>query len=337
MCPLVTVVIPVYNVEKYLDRCIQSVVNQSYQNLEIILVDDGSPDRCPAMCDAWATRDARIKVVHKQNAGLGMARNTGLEHSTGEYICFFDSDDYVDPDTVKKCVTVLLRDCSDAVVFGCTNDFGDRIVRKKLCNTKLIFEEQHIQDELIPSLLTYSMGFGVSCCMKMFRTKAILDNHLRFKSEREIISEDAIFILELFPKLKSVSILAENLYFYFKNESSLTNQYRTDRQSKNDVWLQKALETAHNSKLSSDVLKCIQARYQMYTIAAVKQLCKSDFSRTEKSKLLKEFFHNPILRSTLHFDVFPHHKRMTACFFAMLKFRCYLICRILLYLKVKKS
>ena len=97
---LVTVVIPVYNVEAYLDRCVQSVVNQTYKNLEIILIDDGSPDNCPAMCDAWAQKDKRIKVVHKENAGLGYARNTGIEHATGEYICFFDSDDYVAPTLV---------------------------------------------------------------------------------------------------------------------------------------------------------------------------------------------------------------------------------------------
>ena len=95
-----SIVVPIYNVEKYLDRCIKSIVSQTYGNLEILLVDDGSPDDCPRVCDEWAEKDSRIKVVHKLNAGLGYARNTGIENATGKYICFFDSDDYIEPDTI---------------------------------------------------------------------------------------------------------------------------------------------------------------------------------------------------------------------------------------------
>ena len=99
---LISVVIPVYNVEKYLKRCVESVVNQTYKNLEIILVDDGSPDECPQICDKLSKEDERIKVIHKSNQGLGMARNTGIENATGKYICFFDSDDYVELTTIEK-------------------------------------------------------------------------------------------------------------------------------------------------------------------------------------------------------------------------------------------
>lgn len=99
---VVSVVLPIYNVEKYLNRCVKSVVNQSYKSLEIILVDDGSPDNCPTLCEDWAKKDSRIKVVHKENAGLGYARNTGIENATGEYICFFDSDDYIALDAIEK-------------------------------------------------------------------------------------------------------------------------------------------------------------------------------------------------------------------------------------------
>ena len=99
---LVSIVIPIYKSEKYLDECIRSIVEQSYRNLEIWLVDDGSPDACPRICDEWAQKDSRIHVIHKKNAGSGMARNTGMENATGEYICFFDSDDYLLPDAKEK-------------------------------------------------------------------------------------------------------------------------------------------------------------------------------------------------------------------------------------------
>ena len=101
---LVSVIVPVYKVEKYLDKCIESIVGQTYKNLEIILVDDGSPDNCPAMCDSWAQKDSRIKVIHKPNGGVSSARNTALDAASGEYICFVDSDDVLELDTVKYMV-----------------------------------------------------------------------------------------------------------------------------------------------------------------------------------------------------------------------------------------
>lgn len=103
MNPLISVIVPIYNVEKYLARCVDSIVNQTYKNLEIILVDDGSPDLCPQMCDDYAEKDSRIKVVHKKNGGLSDARNAGMAVSTGEYISFIDSDDYVSDDFLNVC------------------------------------------------------------------------------------------------------------------------------------------------------------------------------------------------------------------------------------------
>ena len=100
--PLISVIIPVYKVEKYLNKCVDSVLNQTYKNLEIILVDDGSPDKCPEICDEYAKKDDRIKIIHKQNGGLSDARNVGIEKSTGEYITFIDSDDYVDSNYIEQ-------------------------------------------------------------------------------------------------------------------------------------------------------------------------------------------------------------------------------------------
>ena len=101
---LVSIIIPVYNVEKYLDRCIQSVFQQSYKKLEIILIDDGSPDSCPRLCDIYGKNDKRVKVLHKKNEGLGLARNSGLALATGKYVLFIDSDDYLSEKMVEKLV-----------------------------------------------------------------------------------------------------------------------------------------------------------------------------------------------------------------------------------------
>ena len=115
--PLVSIIIPVYKVEKFLDECVKSVVAQTYRNLEILLVDDGSPDDCPAMCDAWATRDPRVRVIHKPNGGLSDARNAGIAQATGSYIYFADSDDTVAPTLVEDCLNAMREYDADLVMF----------------------------------------------------------------------------------------------------------------------------------------------------------------------------------------------------------------------------
>ena len=152
---VVSVVLPIYNVEKYLNRCIKSVINQSYKNLEIILVDDGSPDNCPTLCDEWAKKDNRIKVIHKKNAGLGYARNTGIENATGEYICFFDSDDYIALDTIEKAYSLAVQEKSDMVVFGFCNVKANGETGKAVIphTEKTAFSGQEVQDIFLVDLI----------------------------------------------------------------------------------------------------------------------------------------------------------------------------------------
>ena len=124
MNPLISIVVPIYKVEKYLERCVESLLTQTYQNLEIILVDDGSPDRCPAICDAYAKKDVRIRVIHQKNAGLSGARNAGINIAKGEYLAFVDSDDYIAPDFIQSLYTLLketgcaIAQCKFAYVQG---------------------------------------------------------------------------------------------------------------------------------------------------------------------------------------------------------------------------
>ena len=113
MDKLISVIVPVYNVEKFLDKCISSIVNQTYKNLEIILIDDGSTDESVQICDKWQEKDNRVRLTHKENTGVSDTRNIGLEKTTGEYICFVDSDDYIEPDYIENLYKSLTENNAD--------------------------------------------------------------------------------------------------------------------------------------------------------------------------------------------------------------------------------
>ena len=333
---LVSVVIPIYNVEKYLNRCVDSIVNQTYRNLEIILVDDGSPDRCPELCDAWARKDRRIRVIHKENAGLGMARNSGLELASGKYICFFDSDDYVDITIIEKCVKNAEEYCSDAVIFGCWSvDEDGKTTRKMIDHSRYLYRGDEIRELLLPGMFTYQFGFGISAWGKLYRRELFSEFGLVFRSEREIISEDAYFALEFYGKASVVTIVPENLYFYLNRSSSLSRVFRPDRQKKNDVFLNNSLEFIADTGLPDMVARHLTARYHFYTIAAMKQLMMSDLTEEQKRKALEEIFRSPTLRATLSADVLALEKPAMRLFFCSLKLRQHWLCRMMLKYKIK--
>ena len=278
--PLVSVVVPIYNVEAYLDRCVESIVNQTYENLEIILVDDGSPDGCPAMCDAWKLRDDRIQVIHKSNAGLGMARNSGIDAATGKYIFFIDSDDYIESCLVSRCVDSAERYKSDAVVFGRRDVHEDGTQKNvPMISPKDTYENEEIINDLLPAMFTYDYGFGVSAWGKMYRLGAFRENCIYFVSEREIIYEDAYFALEFYSVVSCVSVVNENLYFYCVRNSSLSRVYKEDRQLQNDLFGQKSLEFIEERMLPEKIKKHVMARYHMYTMSSMKQVCRADDDR----------------------------------------------------------
>lgn len=336
--PLVSVVIPVYNVEKYLNRCITSVVNQTYGNLEIILVDDGSPDNCPSICDKWAKQDSRIKVIHKENEGLGMARNTGIDNASGDYIFFFDSDDYVDITIAEKCVSAITESNSDAVVFGRYDVYEDGTLKEHRVNaSKTLFDSEEIKNELLPGMFTYDMGFGVSAWGKMFSTDSIRNNNIRFKSEKEIISEDAYFTLEFFAKASSARIIGENLYFYFKRSNSLSRAFKKDRQQKNNIFLEKSLAFIKDTGLPECVGTHVKARYHSFTLAAMKQIFTSDLNVKEKKKEIYSVFSDPVLHNTLDSEVLALENSNARLFFSLIKKKCFLGGYLLLGIKTLKK
>ncbi len=336
---LVSVIVPVYNVEKYIDRCINSIVNQTYGQLEIILVDDGSADSCPEICDDWSQKDSRIRVIHKTNAGLGLARNTGIDKAKGEYICFFDSDDYIDLQTIEKCVCSAKKYNSDVVLFGFCDAFENGEEKPlPVTDSNLVYKGDDILRCLLPDLLMNSNGLDISACAKMFRLDLLKNNGIYFKSEREIISEDAFFTIELFKKVSVASIVTESLYYYYKTVGSLTRTYRKDRQTKNDVFLKETIRYIKENNYPDIVKSAVTVCYHGYTIGALKQIFDAEITSKEKNTELMKIFKNSVLLATLESQVINIEKKSLKLFWYALKYKQYWICKLLLFyrLKVKK-
>lgn len=293
---LISIVLPIYNVEKYLNRCIKSVVNQSYRNLEIILVDDGSPDQCPQLCEEWAKKDNRIKVVHKENAGLGMARNTGIESANGEYICFFDSDDYVALDVIEKAYVQIKKYHAELVLFGFCNVNSDGKTKK--CTVpqteKEFYDGASVQTYVLPNLIAPDPVTGektnlwMSACACMYSMKAIQRENWRFVSERQYISEDVYSLLYLYKNVQSVAILSDALYFYCENGVSLTHVYRKDRYDKNKYCYDACQEVCRELGYNQDVKDRLAFQYLANIIGALKTVVTSDCSKDERLRNLKD-------------------------------------------------
>ena len=334
--PLVSVVVPIYNVENYLNRCIESIVNQTYKNLEIILVDDGSTDNSSFICDEWCTKDNRITVIHKENAGAGLARNSGIEKAVGEYIFFFDSDDYIDCNTVKKCVKNAIQNKSDVVVFGrkeVLENGSEKTV--EFFPKEKNFHGDEIHNALLPKMFSHKCGFGLSCCSKMFRLSVINVNNIRFKSEREILSEDSYFLLELFPKIKTLSILPEYLYFYCERSSSFSHTYTKDKQKNNDVFLGECIKYVKENNLNKKIIPHMMARYHTYSITVMKEILTSNLTENEKKEKLFNIFDNRFFRNTLKYSAFKNENFKIQIFLISIKFRFYFLSLNILSYKVQ--
>lgn len=204
---LVSVIVPVYKVEKYLPRCIESIQNQTYKNLEIILVDDGSPDNSGAICDEYAKRDNRIKVIHQDNKGLSGARNAGLNCASGGYICFVDSDDYLDKDLVKENLQRLLAEDADVIIFNIIEVHRNSTKKRFLVDGK-----EH------DTLWNFSKA-PVSACCKLY--KADIWKNLRFPVG--LNHEDYYTMPYVVTRARKI-ITNEKYYYYYDrtNEGSIT-------------------------------------------------------------------------------------------------------------------
>lgn len=222
----ISIIVPIYKIEEKLLRdCIGSLCKQTYQEIEIVLVDDGSPDECGRICDEYGSHDKRIKVIHTENKGVSNARNEGIRNSTGRYLMFVDGDDFLELDTCKKCVEKMKSTNADLLLFKVFKDKSTTEISGK--NDILITEKEMIE-KIQLSVMThvdlYSGYISGSPCMKLYKRNIIVDNGLQFVVGLKKC-QDRVFTFDYYSKVQSVVFLDYQGYHYVINENSVTNKY----------------------------------------------------------------------------------------------------------------
>ena len=213
--PLISVIIPIYCVEAYLFRCVDSLVNQTYQNLEIVLVDDGSLDNCSLICDDWACKDNRIKVIHKENGGLSDARNTGIKIATGEYISFIDSDDWIDRETFFLVMEKLLATSAQIGAFNIISVDSEIFTPDLSDKYEILNSEQAIENTID------DIGVKTVAWNKVYH-KHVLQG-LTFPKGK--LHEDEFFTFRVLDKAEKIVYLHKQCYYYFQRPTSIMGQY----------------------------------------------------------------------------------------------------------------
>lgn len=305
----VSVIVPIYNTIAYLDKCVQSLISQSLHDMEIILVDDGSEDGSAQRCDEYASKYNNIQVIHKVNAGLGYARNSGLKIAKGEYIGFVDSDDFVSPNMFELLYNNAKEGFADVSYGSYMRFIQEENIEKysqKQINNITFWNESDMKYYLLnriglPPEYNNDTLYEPIVCNGIFKTSIFKDNEIYFVSEREIISEDIIFDIDYLMKCKSVVHSSDIVYYYRYNPKSLTTSYKRNRFQKNvDLYflMKDKLMAAYTE---DEIRNCLSRYFLTFTRVAIMQ----EAIHLKKNGLhhavimVKAICQNPVLKNIL--------------------------------------
>ena len=293
--PLVSIVVPVYNVSKYLRKNFDTLKKQTYKNIEILFIDDGSTDSSGDLCELFKKEDKRVKVIHKKNEGLGYARNTGIESANGKYIMFIDSDDFVHIEMVEKLMKNLLETNSDTSYCGYFEYYNeDKIINKPAFYNNRTFEKEEIINNILLNMIASNPSekndslLSMSVWHAVYSIDIIKKNNIFFPSEREYISEDIIFDIKYLTKSKKISYISDQLYYYrCNNNNSLTHRY-----SINEFEMHKKVVDKINEELSKILdIKVYINRTDRYLLGRLRTCIQKATSYKEDNKNFKLRMH----------------------------------------------
>lgn len=312
---LISIIVPVYKVESYIRQCVESIINQSCRNLEIILVDDGSPDNCPEICEEYAKQDERIKVIHQENKGLIEARKSGLRAATGEYVCFVDGDDWIEPEMYSKIADAIDKHSPDCVITEFFYSYPDKEIPSKYCFNREVYNREELENEVFPIMLFngtyYNFGVYPNCWTKVFR-KEILEKHLYSVDSRIRIGEDIAFTYPCLTECNCLSYIDLPLYHYRINQSSMTKSYDSSLKS---IYL---LPYEALLKCETDNNIGLSAQLPYYLLYLINFLLRNEALKNEKNKyetasVIKSITENEAIHSAVNnidSSLLPKHTKL---------------------------
>lgn len=288
---IVSIIVPVYNVSRYIRECIDSILAQTYSLLDIVLVDDGSTDGSGDICDEYAMKDNRIKVIHSKNNGVSSARNLGITVSKGKYLYFVDPDDYLDETLIEKCIYEIKKHNCDIVQFGYkkVDDIGSLIYDKKLDSRLFVYNNTDEKISFIcKTLLKYKIP--IQPWSLFLQRKSVLNNNLCFIDRKIVFSEDVCFSVMLALNLHSTYTISESLYFFRKRAgSAMWNSKREKNRNLNEYnCMSKLIYERYKGGFSDDDLASIHNSLLMVRLRKT----KSRYLKRQISSLSdKEYFY----------------------------------------------
>ena len=337
MIPCISIIVPIYNTEKYLAKCIDSILVQTFVEFELILINDGSTDDCENICDEYAQKDNRIKVIHKENGGVSSARNKGLEIASGKYITFCDSDDWIEKNMLQKVYKIIENDQSDMVIYGFVYD---KYEKDKLVQSipKSVSHYMNISlDEMKYKFRYIFNSIDISSsCNKLFKANILKENRIRY-NENIVIYEDLNFNLNVLKCCKNISMLAEIFYHYTQ---PLEVNYLDKKEKLNlvydisvvmDNYLDYLKQININKNDSKEIRIYIVTRFTMILEKLVNKNINATIS--QKLRIIKELAKNEtFLRIS---NDLAETRRYNKLIVMLMKYKCYFLVYCLCYLIYK--
>ncbi len=342
--PLISIIVPVYNVETYLPECLNSLVNQTYSNIEIICVNDGSTDNSLEVLQKYAQKDNRIIIIEQKNQGLSAARNTGLSHVHGKYLMFVDSDDWVEKNTCECAIEAVYKYNSELVLWSYTSEFNAQSKNKLMpWDDNIFFDNKQVKEKLHKRLCGLNgeelktpeyANIIETAWGKLYLSKIVLENRIQFIDTKIIGTEDALFNLYVFGHVKSAVYLRKCLNHYRKtNETSLTSKYRPDLYKQWQTLFGMMAKYIKENQLSQKYMDALYNRIALSILGLGLNIMDSDYGTVKKIKMIHEIIASDRYQKAyrkLNYRYFPIHWKI---FYKCAKFKCasgvYILLRVI--------
>ena len=338
---LISVIVPVYNVEKYLQECLEKIINQTYKNLEIIVLDDGSTDKSPEICDSYEKKDSRIKVIHKKNEGLGITRNRGLSNARGKYVCFIDSDDFPDVNMIEKLYFSLKQNKADTCYCGYFEYYSNITYIEHMLNVHVnSYEGQEIMDSFLLRMIgtepfeKKDFEFSMSVWHALYSLDMIKEYNICFPSERKYISEDIIFDIDYLSKSQKVCFVKDALYYYrCNNFNSLTQKIAEKEFEKIKALIDKIEQEIAAKTYKKNYIEYTDRMFLSRVRTYLKKVNLGDYSLKNKYLITKKVSNDYKVKSVVNRYPFKYNPIKIKIFNIALKYKLNIIIMFLFKLK----